>query len=52
MGKALIAAFVTLVIGVLGCALFDSMNCPEIGVVLAVTVMGALIIMAIEDKKK
>ena len=52
MGKAFIASLVTLVVGVLGCTVFDTMNCPEIGVVLAVTVMGGLIIMSIEDKKK
>ena len=53
MGKAFIASLVTLGVGVFGCAAFDGWaKAPEIGVVLAVAVMGALIIMSIEDKKK
>ena len=52
MGKAFIASLVTLIVGVLGCTVFDKWNCPEIGVLLAVAVMGGLIIMTIEDKKK
>ena len=53
MGKAFIASLVTAVIGFLGCGFFDSWaKAPEIGVVLSVAVMGGLIIMSIEDKKK
>lgn len=53
MGKAFIAALATAIVGFVGCAVFDSWaKAPEIGVVLAVAVMGALIIMTIEDKKK
>ena len=41
MGKAFIASLVTLIVGVLGCAAFDKLNCPEIGVVLAVAPVAA-----------
>lgn len=53
MGKALMASLVTLGAGIFGCAAFDGWaKAPEIGVVLAVAVMGGMIIMSIEDKKK
>ena len=52
MGKAFIASLATLIVGVLGCVVFDALKCPEIGAVLAVAVMGGLIIMTIEDKNK
>ena len=53
MGKALMASLVTLGVGIFGCAAFDGWaKAPEIGVVLAVAVMGGMIIMSIEDKKK
>ena len=52
MGKAFIASLVTLIVGVLGCVVFDALKRPEIGAVLAVAVMGGLIIMTIEDKNK
>lgn len=53
MGKAFIAALVTAIVGFLGCGIFDSLaKTPEIGVVLAVAVMGGLIIMSIEETKK
>ena len=52
MGKAFIASLVTAIVGFIGCAIFDGWaKAPEIGVVLAVAVMGGLIIMSIESKK-
>ncbi len=52
MGKALLALFVTLIIGLLGTAFgHDVMNgFPEVGAVVAVAVMGAFIIYFGEKK--
>ncbi len=53
MGKALLALFVTLVMGLLGTVFgYDEMNgFSEVGAVVAVAVMGAFIIYFNEKKK-
>lgn len=53
MGKALLALFVTLIIGLIGTAFgYDSMNgFSEVGAVVSVAVMGAFIIYFNEKKK-
>ena len=52
MGKAILAAIVTLIVGFMGSAVCANwVNAPEWGVVLAVAVMGAFIIY-FNDKKK
>lgn len=48
MGKGILAAFVTLVVGLLTMAAFT--GAEEVGVIVAVAVMGAFII-GINDKK-
>lgn len=53
MGKALLAMFVTFIVGLLGMAIgYDAMNgFSELGGVVAVAVMGAFIIYFNEKKK-
>lgn len=52
MGKAIFAMVVTVIVGFMSSAIFANwVNAPELGVILSVAVMGALIIY-FNDKKK
>lgn len=52
MDKAILAAIVTVMVGFVSCSIFASwINAQELGVVLAVAVMGAFIIYFNEKKK-
>lgn len=52
MLKSIIATVITIVVGFVGCAVFSSWNnAQELGVVLAVAVMGGFIIF-FNDRKK
>lgn len=51
MGKVIFSAIITIIVGFLSTAIFASwINAPELGVVVAVAVMGAFIIY-FNDKK-
>ena len=52
MGKAILAMIVTVIVGFMSSAIFANwVNAPEWGVILAVAVMEAFILHAIEKKK-
>lgn len=52
MGKAILAMLVTIIVGVISCAVFASwINAEAIGVILAIAIMGAFIIYFNEKKK-
>lgn len=52
MNKAILAAIVTILVGFVSCSVFANwINAQELGVILAVAVMGAFIIY-FNDKKK
>lgn len=50
MGKAIIAAIVTFIVGWIGVENFDRL--PAVGAVLAISVMGAFIIYFNQEQKK
>lgn len=49
MGKAILAAIITLVVGLLTMSIFT--GAVEVGIVVAIAVMGAFIICFNEEKK-
>lgn len=52
MGKAILAMFITIIVGFVSCSIFANwIKAQELGVVIAIAIMGAFIIYFNEKKK-